>query len=107
MKKSLLLIPGDPNGHINLGLNYRKMGDAVSAEKELRAAAAIAPLNPRAHRSLGELYFGEGKFAEAAEEFTLSVASVPSTKSYIGQALAYLELSQTEEAEKALKGAEA
>lgn len=107
LKKSIRIFPDDPNGHINLGLNYRKMGDAVSAEKELRAAAAIAPLNPRAHHSLGELYFGEGKFAEAAREFTLSVRSVPSTKSYIGQALAYLELSQNEEAEKALKGAEA
>jgi len=107
LKKSIRIFPVDPNGHINLGLTYRTMGDAASAEREFRAALALAPLSAGAHHSLGELYFGQKKFAEAAKEFTLSTQIIPSTKAYLGQGLAFMELSQYDQAEQAFKAAEA
>jgi Flp pilus assembly protein TadD len=106
-KKSLLQRPGNTNARISLGMAFAKMGNLAQAEKELRAALVLSPLSVRAYNRLGELYFGEGKYMDAAEQFHRSVQLVPTTKAYLGEGLSHLRMGKLDEAETAFKAAEA
>jgi protein O-mannosyl-transferase len=99
--------PEDVDAHVDLGQAYAQMGEAQPAEKELRAAVDLAPLNIQARTMLGEYYFALGRYREAAEQFRRSIDSIPTSKAYLGEGLAYLQMGEPEQAESDFKKAAA
>ncbi len=87
-QRSLAVTSKDEGAHSGLGEAYSKMGMRQKAEQELLAAIKLAPLDVRPRVSLGELYFDEGKYGEAAEQFETSNRSLPTTRACYGLGLA-------------------
>jgi tetratricopeptide (TPR) repeat protein len=63
-----------------------EMQDHFGATQQFRAAVKANPQEPNVHFGLGYLLWGQGQFAEAAQEFQAELANVPNHV----QALAYL-----------------
>jgi len=84
--------PDDVEAHVILGQVYAQLGQAQAAEDELTIAVRLGPLNIRARTMLGELYFARARYRDAAEQFGLSLASIPTSKAYLGEGLAYFEM---------------
>ncbi|MGH9351744.1 MAG: tetratricopeptide repeat protein, partial [Terriglobia bacterium] len=87
-ERSLAVTPKDEGAHTGLGQAYSAMGVKQKAEQELLAAIMLAPLDVRPRVSLGELYFDEGRYAEAAIQFQASNRSLPTTRACYGLGLA-------------------
>jgi len=81
-KKALELDPGNPEAHLNLGMTYMDMHSPQLAEPELQAAVSLKPLYSNARNALGMLYVGEGRTAEAEEQFRRSVEIDPNLTAY-------------------------
>jgi tetratricopeptide (TPR) repeat protein len=58
---------------INLGGLLMRDGREAEALKEFAEAARLSPENPMAHFDLGTLLFEQGKFGEAASQFSVAV----------------------------------
>ncbi|MGO9273607.1 MAG: tetratricopeptide repeat protein [Terriglobia bacterium] len=99
--------PDDLDAHVNLGKAYAQMGQTQPAEDELRTAVDLAPLNVRARTTLGEFYFAHTRYREAAEQFGRSLASIPTSKAYLGEGLAYFEMHEAAPAESDFRKAAA
>jgi protein O-mannosyl-transferase len=99
--------PEDVEAHVNLGQAYAQMGQVQPAEKELRTAVDLAPLNVHARTMLGEYYFARGRYRDAAEQFGRSIDSIPTSKAYLGEGLASLQMGEPEQAERDFKKAAA
>lgn len=69
--------PGNPEGHINLGLALMAMNDMASAEKEFLIALEIAPSNTVAMINLGLLYLKTGRADLARKEWEAVLAIDP------------------------------
>ncbi len=82
-ERSLQRSARDEEAHAGLGNAYRKMGETGKAELELREAVALAPLDVRARVLLGELYFDEGKYGLAKDQFQASLQPLPSLRGYL------------------------
>ena len=80
-------------------MTYAKMGRRQSAEAEFLAAIALSPLNLRAHSQLGNLYYDEERYADAAAQFNLSIQCVPTTDASLNLGMAYEQLGELEQAE--------
>jgi tetratricopeptide (TPR) repeat protein len=106
LESSLRQGANNPDAHINLAEAYEALGRRERAEAELKSAVALAPFNVRARNQLGELYFAEKRYAEAADQFQYSVESVPNSPGYLGAGLACFQLGRREEAESNFKKAE-
>lgn len=63
-----------------------EMQDHFGATQQFRAAVKANPQEPNVHFGLGYLLWGQGQYAEAAQEFQAELANVPNH----AQALAYL-----------------
>lgn len=72
----------DEDAHVGLGKAYRSMGEKEKAEMQLRAAVALAPMDVRARVLLGEIYFDEGKYDLAKDQFQASLRSRPTLRGY-------------------------
>jgi tetratricopeptide (TPR) repeat protein len=68
--------------HLNLAKAYRFMGRASSAERELRLALALSPLDYRVLNELGQLLLDEGRLSEAEEQFRTSLRIQPNVLAY-------------------------
>ncbi len=55
--------------HIDAADRYVRLGQGIPAERELRAAAALAPDNPNVWELLGEFYLSTGTWNRAVEAF--------------------------------------
>jgi serine/threonine-protein kinase len=67
-KRVLELTPDNPAGYLNLGEAYAAIGNSESdakAEQAYRKAIDLAPSYP-AYANLGNLYMGQGRYADAA-----------------------------------------
>ena len=71
----MLIKPKYTDPHLNLGIAYLAMGQKDSAELQLRAAVALSPLNTEARNRLGNLYYEQGRVAEAQDQFQHSLES--------------------------------
>jgi tetratricopeptide (TPR) repeat protein len=81
-ERSIKINPHAAEPHSNLGATYRLMGMLGPAERELRIALALSPVNYQVLNELGQLLFGEGRVREAEEQFRASVRNCPSTTAY-------------------------
>lgn len=70
----------------NLGVLYLKTGKLNEAEKSLRAAIEISPMNAAAFNQLGIVYRNMGKFKEADTAYRQAISADPN------YGLAYLNL---------------
>jgi tetratricopeptide (TPR) repeat protein len=66
-EKALSLAPETPRTLFNLGLLYRRKGDAGKAIEIYRRGLALAPDDPAANQNYGLLLMEVGKFREAIE----------------------------------------
>ncbi|MFP5229679.1 MAG: tetratricopeptide repeat protein [Acidobacteriota bacterium] len=95
------LKPGDPAGHVLLGMVYRGLGDYAQAEPELELGAARTPDDFEAHYQLGFVLAKLGKPNQALPQLRKAVALNPGDKSAQFQLAAVLRaLGQNEEAQK-------
>jgi tetratricopeptide (TPR) repeat protein len=93
--------PGDPSGHVLLGMVYRGLGDYAKAEPELELGAARAPDDFDARYQLGFVLARLGKPEEALVQLRKAVALKPGDKSAQFQLAAVLRaLGQSQEATK-------
>ncbi len=76
------LKPGLSDPHRNLGAAYRLMGMPGPAERELRLALALTPLDYRVLNELGRLLLEEGRVSEAEDQFRASVRNEPNVLAY-------------------------
>ena len=83
-KRALSIDSKFTDAHFHLSETYLEMGMTESAERHLRAAVALSPLNIQGRNLLGELYFQRGDIARAEEQFAKSVASQPNAAGYHG-----------------------
>jgi tetratricopeptide (TPR) repeat protein len=81
-ERSIKLRPDEADPHLNLGAAYRLMGMPGPAERELRIALALSPLNHRVLNELGQLFLDEGRVGEAEEQFRASIRSWPNALAY-------------------------
>jgi tetratricopeptide (TPR) repeat protein len=104
-QRSMHARPNYPDAHLNLGRTYVEMGMNSPAELQLRAAVALAPLHFEARNRLGQLYFDDGRLAEAEEQFRHSVESSPNLQAldYLGDI--YARTGRHSQAERAFKRA--
>ncbi len=107
LQRCLQQSPDNVDAHVNLGQAYAQMGEVQPAEKELRAAVDLAPLDVQARTMLGAYYFARARYRDAAEQFRRSIDSVPTSKAYLGEGLAYLQMGEPEQAESDFKKAAA
>ncbi len=91
-KRALSINSKFTDAHLHLAETYLEMGVTESAERHLRAAVALSPLNIQGRNQLGELYLQRGDVAGAEEQFTQSVTSRPNAAGYHG--LGDISLSQ-------------
>lgn len=93
--------PGDPTGHVLLGMVYRGLGEYPEAESELTIGAARAPDDFEAHYQLGFVLAKLGKPRQALPQLRRAVALHPGDKSAQFQLAAVLRtLGQNDEAAK-------
>jgi tetratricopeptide (TPR) repeat protein len=81
-ERSIKLRPNEADPHRNLGTTYRLMGMLGPAERELRTALALSPLDYRFLNDLGQLFLDEGRMSEAEEQFRASVRNWPNPFAY-------------------------
>jgi tetratricopeptide (TPR) repeat protein len=81
-KKALEFDPGNSEAHLYLGVTYMETHSPELAEPELRTAVSLFPLNANARNALGKLCLGEGRTAEAEEQFRQSVEIEPNIMGY-------------------------
>ncbi len=81
-ERSIKLKPDEPDPHLNLGTTYRLMGMPDLAERELRMALALAPIDYLVLNELGQLFLDEGRVGEAEERFRASVRNFPNPVAY-------------------------
>ena len=65
------------DGHVNLGLLYKKTGRYDEATTHLRRAIAIAPDSHAAHENLGVLHKAQGRYDEALAAFAAALKTKP------------------------------
>ncbi|HEV2419190.1 MAG TPA: tetratricopeptide repeat protein [Terriglobia bacterium] len=104
-ERTLSVTPKDEGAHTGLGMAYSAMGMKQKAEQELLAAIKLAPLDVRPRVNLGELYFDEGRYAEACAQFQASNRSMPTTRASYGLGLAEWMRGDRTSAESAFKTA--
>ncbi len=71
LQKFIKINPDNPNAHVSLFALYRKKGDFINAEKEIKEAIKIDPKNPIYHNKLGLLFKDQGKNDAAIKEFLI------------------------------------
>jgi tetratricopeptide (TPR) repeat protein len=84
LKRAIELRPRYAAAHMSLGDTYEKIGEDALAEQELRKAVELYPLNPDSRNHLGALLLEQGRIAEAEEQFTASINSMPSMDAFDG-----------------------
>lgn len=104
-ERALAVSAQDEGAHRGLGQAYDALGMKEKAERELLVAIKLAPLDVRARVSLGEVYFDEGKYAEAAAQFQTSNRSLPTVRADYGLGLAEWMRGDQASAESAFKSA--
>ena len=84
---------------------FDQMGNNVAAEKQLRAAVHINPLEPNVHFGLGYLLRKQSRWSDAALEFQLELDKNPEHKSSrIYLADAWVHQGESAKAQAALEG---
>ena len=81
-ERSIKLKPEEAEPHLNLGAAYRHLGMPGPAERELRRALALSPLDYRILNDLGQLLLEAGRVSEAEEQFDASLRSRPNALAY-------------------------
>ncbi|HEV2501366.1 MAG TPA: tetratricopeptide repeat protein, partial [Terriglobia bacterium] len=104
-EQTLSVTAKDEGAHTGLGMAYSAMGMKQKAEQELLAAIKLAPLDVRPRVNLGELYFDEGRYAEACAQFQASNRSMRTTRASYGLGLAEWMRGDRTSAESAFKTA--
>jgi Flp pilus assembly protein TadD len=94
--------PDLPEVHHNLGLAYRKKGEAERAEEEFRRAAELDPDFGEPHGALAVMLANAGKRDEAIVEAELAVELAPDNVEYLyNLAVLYKDSGQSADAEEA------
>ena len=70
---ALRIRPDMAEAHVNLGVIYRKRGDAQKEMKHFQEAAKLKPDNADIHYNLGLAYFDAGTYHQAAAELKKAV----------------------------------
>ena len=100
--------PNLPQVHHNLGLVYRKKGDAGRAEAEFRKAVELDPNLADSHAALGVLLASQGKAEPALAEAEKASALAPQNAVYkYNLAVLYKDAGKSAEAKTAFLEAEA
>jgi tetratricopeptide (TPR) repeat protein len=100
-REYVLRKPGDPLGHVLLGMVYRGLGEYRQAEPELAIGAARAPDDFEAHYQFGFVLAKLGRAERALPQLRKAVVLNPGDKSAQFQLAAVLRgLGQNEEAAK-------
>lgn len=87
------------------GEAFDRMGNGAAAEKQLRAAFQINPLEPNVHFGLGYLLWKQSRWSDAALEFQLELDKNPEHKSSrIYLADAWVHQGESAKAQAALEG---
>ena len=76
-RKLRMLMPADPAALNSLGYAEGYLGDVDAAKKVFEDYAKLPGNNVNAHDSLGEVYFINGRFREAEQEFRAATALDP------------------------------
>ncbi len=74
------LAPRWYGGHFALGVIGRALGQFDDAERSMKLALSLDPLNPDIHTELGNIYFRTGRFGKALEQHRRALKISP----YIG-----------------------
>lgn len=100
--------PNLPQVHHNLGLVYRKKGDAARAEAEFRKAVELDPNLADSHAALGVLLASQGKAEAALAEAEKASTLAPQNAVYkYNLAVLYKDAGKSAEAKTAFLEAEA
>lgn len=83
LREVIRLTPDSAKAYSNLAVVYVRMNRRADAALMLAKSLAIEP-NANASNTLGYLYFYEGQFAEAAEQFERAVKLVPTDSRFRG-----------------------
>ena len=78
---------------------YLKLDDTEGAIKAYQSAIRMDPFRDDSHIKLGNLYFSEKRYADAAQVYRQAVRVKPSTANYYSLGQAYLHLEQYGDAE--------
>jgi len=82
--------PKSVDGYAGLARTYLKMENVRLALEAANNALEIAPASPRAHATLGEVYFRQAKMVEAEKEFLAGVNnSHPDPRAFLGLSRLY------------------
>jgi len=79
LKNAVAKSPEDGEARLQLGALYMEIGDAVSADKELRKAASLGLAPERTLPLLAQAMQAQGKFKELLKEITPQVAAKSAT----------------------------
>ncbi len=91
---------------IHRGVALRRLERTVPARAEFEEAVRIAPADPDAHRWLGEIASGEGRFEEALDHFDRALAAAPDyVRALLGRAQTLERMGRRPEAEESYRSA--
>jgi tetratricopeptide (TPR) repeat protein len=65
------------HSHALIGLALSRTGKAQEAQTHLEAAVKLNPADHTAHRTLGDIYYGQGAFAQARPHYEKAVKANP------------------------------
>jgi tetratricopeptide (TPR) repeat protein len=78
---------------------YLALGDSKNAKKAYQTAIRLNPNRDDSHLKLGNLYYSEGQFSEAAAEYKKAVNLWPSTENIFALGQAYMNTGRYNDAE--------
>lgn len=89
-RSALQQSPNAVDGYAGLARTYLKMENVQLAFENANKAVEVAPASPRAHETLGEVYFRQAKMAEAEKEFLAGVNNThPDARAFLGLSRLY------------------
>ncbi len=98
--------PGDASAHYWMGIAYQHIGELQPAWTHLFQAVQLAPRMVQARLQLAELLSGQGRYAEAVEQYERAAALRPlDADGHHGLGLAYEGLGRPAEAESHYRAA--
>jgi putative PEP-CTERM system TPR-repeat lipoprotein len=102
LKNAVRSDPDNAAARYTLGLTYLQVGDAASAEKELKAARERGLDEPRLLQALAQAHVSQGEYRDVLDTIPVEVADPQVTAELLSwHGYAYLGLQQGQEAEKA------
>ncbi|HEY8023051.1 MAG TPA: tetratricopeptide repeat protein [Burkholderiaceae bacterium] len=106
LHKAVALLPGEADGHNNLGVAFQRMGRHAEAAASSLRALQLNPAFAEAHRNLGTALYALRELEQAAASYRRALAIKPDLDTWVNLGVTLRDLGQHQHALAAFSEAE-